>query len=118
MKKEITTIDGPFQIVFRAIQNAFVYLVDFGRIEDGQFRPSNSIPDFLKEIDALSLPCLEVFREEPLFTSSAFIEYSDFSEVLLNLAKCRSFSSYAFHSGFFVVSFNPSYDEPKKENEE
>ena len=118
MKKEITSVDGPYQIVFRPIQNAFVYLVDFGRIEDGQFCPSSSMPDFFDKIDALSLITLDVFREEPLFASSAFIEYSEFSDVLLHLATCRSFSGYSFHSGFFVVSFNPFSDESKKENKE
>lgn len=118
MKKEITSVDGPYQIVFRPIQNAFVYLVDFGHIEDGQFCPLSSMSDFFEEIDALSLPCFESFREEPLFASPAFIEYSEFSDVLLNLSTCRSFSGYTFHSGFFVVSFNPFGDESKEENKE
>lgn len=116
MKKEVVSTGGPYQIVFRPIQNAFVYLVDFGRIEDGQFCPSSSMSDFFEKIDALSLPCLEAFREEPLFASSAFINYSEFSNILLELASCSSFSGYAFHSGFFVVSFNSFCDESKEEN--
>lgn len=118
MKKENVPVGGPYQIVFRPIQNALVYLVDFGRIEDGQFCPLSSTLDFFDKIDALSAISLDIFREEPLFTSSAFIEYSEFSDVLLHLATCRSFSGYAFHSGFFVVSFNPLGDESKEENKE
>lgn len=118
MKKEIVPVEGPYQIVFRPIQNAFVYLVDFGHIEDGQFCPSSSMLDFLEEIDALSLISRDVFRDEPLFASPAFIEYSEFSDVLLNLSTCRSFSGYTFYSGFFVVSFNPYCNESTKEDKE
>lgn len=118
MKKEILSDDGPYQIVFRPVQNAFVYLVDFGRIGNGQFNPSNSMLDFFEKIGGLSLPCLEAFREESLFASLAFVEYSEFSNVLLDLASCSSFSGYSFHSGFFVVSFNPFCDESKEENKE
>ena len=118
MKKEIKTVDGPYQIVFRPIQSAFVYLVDFGQIKDGQFCPLSSIRDFFEEIGALSLPCYDAFRDDPLFASTVFIEHSEFSDVLLDLARCRSFSGYAFYSNLFVISFNPFSDESKEENKE